>query len=65
MGGSLFVLRGWLDPALREGFVAKAAVLGILITTGWVVYAGTAFLLGSRELRLVGSALRRPPREGS
>jgi putative peptidoglycan lipid II flippase len=64
MAGSLFLLRGWLDPALRQGFVAKATVLGVLIAAGWAVYVGTALLLGSRELALVTSALRRPRGEG-
>ena len=60
MAGALLALRPVLDPFARDGFVSKAATLVALITAGWCVYVGTAFLVRSPELKLVVSAFRRP-----
>ena len=65
MAGALLVARPWLDPFARAGFLPKVATLLALIASGWCVYVGTALLTGSREIRLVAAAFRRPPREGA
>ncbi len=48
-----------IDPVSLEGIATKALAMAALVAGGAVVYLGVSWMLGSEEIRLLRSTLRR------
>ncbi len=60
MAASLILAQGRLNVRALPGIGPKAVALGALVGGGVGIYLAIAFLIGSEEVRLVRSMLRRP-----
>ncbi|MFQ5876084.1 MAG: murein biosynthesis integral membrane protein MurJ [Acidobacteriota bacterium] len=59
MAAALLVVRGRYDILALPGIWSKVLVLAGLVAGGAGLYLGTSWALGGREVRLIGSGLRR------